>query len=414
MSWLYKYFRLVLGSTYPALQLHDATLTISGTGASLTLASGATVTEFSTDGTMGGNSDTAVPTEKAIVTYVASNTAGLKWKAPVRVATVSNGTLASAYANGQTVDGKALVTGDRILLKDQSDQTANGIYTVNATGAPTRGTDADTGSELLGCVVAVLEGDVNEDSAWCNTNSTTITIGSSNITFAIFGGLKAGTNLAITADVIAFAATTVVDLSNVVVDTATTGCFEKIGVSSTPIAMNTANQIGRASFISTTATSGTTYIDYARLDVSGAGLEAIAGRSKVLLKVASVGNAHGRHDTLELDTSAGNVTGLGTGHRANLVVADRAVAAGTYYGAMAEIFALGNTAALPALSNACLGINLQAGTAMDLVGNAISFGGTSGKGKMIYGVTPTTIGGSIRVLVNGAIMYLAYYTTEGA
>ena len=186
------------------------------------------------------------------------------------------------------------------------------------------------------------------------------------------------------------------------------------GTSASPIAMNTASQLGQASYYSTTATSGTTYGNYVRLDVSGAGVEAIAGRSKTLLKIASVGNAHGRHDTLELDTSAGNVTGLGTGHRANLVVADRAIAAGTYYGAMAEIYALGNTAALPAGSNACLGINLQAGAAMDLVGNAISYSGTAGKGKMIYAVTPSTIGGSIRVLVNGVVSYLAYYTTEGA
>jgi hypothetical protein len=193
--------------------------------------------------------------------------------------------------------------------------------------------------------------------------------------------------------------------------TTTTGTVIKIGTSSTPFALDTAGQTGIKSFYSTTATSDTTHGEYCRLDVSGAGVEGIAGRSKTLLKVASVGNAHGRHDTLELDTSAGNVTGLGTGHRGNLVVADRAVAAGTYYGAMAEIYPLGNSAALPATSNACLGINSQTGTAMDLVANAISFSGADGTGKMIdtSSVTPT-YAGSIRILVNGAIRYLYWGT----
>src|SRR5688500_804482 len=70
---------------------------------------------------------------------------GLAWKSPAaRVATTTNGTLATAFANGQTIDGVTLVTGDRILLKNQTTQSENGIYTVNASGAPTRATDADS------------------------------------------------------------------------------------------------------------------------------------------------------------------------------------------------------------------------------------------------------------------------------
>jgi len=181
------------------------------------------------------------------------------------------------------------------------------------------------------------------------------------------------------------------------------------GTSASPLAINTADDCGLKAYFSSTATSGTTYGHYLRLDSNGAGQEAIAGRFKTLLKKASIGNAHGMHGTLETDTSAGNVTGLGTGIRGNLVCADRAVAAGTYYGVLAEIYPLGNTAALPAASNACLGINLQAGTAMDLVGNAISFSGTDGTGAMIdaSSVTPTYVG-SIRILVNGATRYLYY------
>lgn len=201
-------------------------------------------------------------------------------------------------------------------------------------------------------------------------------------------------------------------LSDIVHAGALTGLVQ-LGLTASMIAINTANQMGIAVFLSTSATSGTTYGEYIRLNAAGAGVEAIAGRHKVLLTAAGIGNAHGHHATLELDTSAGAVTGLGTGLRGNLVVADRAVAAGTYYGMMAEIYALGNSAALPAASNACLGINLQPGTAMDLVGNAISFSGTDGTGKMIYtNADSDAAAGSIRILVNGAAKYLRFYAAE--
>jgi hypothetical protein len=70
--------------------------------------------------------------------YVDGVAQGLDVKDSVKATTTANGTLASAFANGQTIDGITLATNDRILIKDQSTQTENGIYTVNASGAPTR------------------------------------------------------------------------------------------------------------------------------------------------------------------------------------------------------------------------------------------------------------------------------------
>lgn len=119
--------------------------------------------------------------------YVDAIAAGLKWKDAVRVATTAAGTLASDFENGDTVDGVVLVTGDRILIKNQATQTENGIYTVNATGAPTRSTDADTGTELVQAAVFVKEGTVNADQGFVCTNNS-ITIGSTNITFTQFTG----------------------------------------------------------------------------------------------------------------------------------------------------------------------------------------------------------------------------------
>lgn len=121
--------------------------------------------------------------------------AGIKWKAGVRAATTAAGTLASSFENGDSVDGVTLATGDRILIKDQAAATENGIYTVNATGAPTRATDADTGAEMLNAAVFVAEGTTNADTGWVCTTNATITLGSTNVAFAQFtgGSITAGT-----------------------------------------------------------------------------------------------------------------------------------------------------------------------------------------------------------------------------
>lgn len=112
----------------------------------------------------------------------------LPFKQPVRVATTANGALATAYKNGDTVDGIILATGDRILLKDQTAGSENGIYTVNATGAPTRALDFDTTLKVKGgMVVPVQEGTANADKAFLLTNDGTITIGTTALTFTEFG-----------------------------------------------------------------------------------------------------------------------------------------------------------------------------------------------------------------------------------
>lgn len=111
---------------------------------------------------------------------------GLSWKQPVRAATTTNGTLATAFANGQTIDGVTLATGDRILLKNQTTQTENGIYTVNASGAPTRATDADSTAELQSATVYVTSGTTNADKAYNQTTDSPV-IGTNNIVWAQIG-----------------------------------------------------------------------------------------------------------------------------------------------------------------------------------------------------------------------------------
>jgi hypothetical protein len=126
--------------------------------------------------------------DAATKTYVDGVVASISWKDEVRVATTTAGTLSTSFENGDTIDGVTLSTGDRILIKDQADQTQNGIYTVNASGAPTRAADADSGDKMKGAAVFVSEGTANSGQRFvCNVTGT-ITLGSTNITFVAFGG----------------------------------------------------------------------------------------------------------------------------------------------------------------------------------------------------------------------------------
>ena len=114
------------------------------------------------------------------------DTDSVKWKEPVRVATISDGTLSTAYENGDTVDGITLSTGDRILLKDQSTGAENGIYTINASGSPTRATDFDGNDEVPGAMVVVLEGTINKGKVWRMTNTGSVTVGTTALVFEDF------------------------------------------------------------------------------------------------------------------------------------------------------------------------------------------------------------------------------------
>lgn len=173
--------------------------------------------------------DPSVGTDAATKQYVDNASAGLAWKQSVRVATTANGALATAFANGQSIDGVTLATGNRILIKNQTTGTENGIYTVNASGAPTRATDADTAAELRSATVFVEEGSTQSDTAW-NQTADNITIGTTALTFVRFGAGQAytGSNgVAVTGNNI----TAVAGDSTVTVDSAgikvTPGAFPK-------------------------------------------------------------------------------------------------------------------------------------------------------------------------------------------
>lgn len=127
--------------------------------------------------------------DAATKAYVDSVASGLDVKESVRAASTANGTLASAFANGQALDGITLATGDRILLKHQSTASENGVYTVNASGAPTRATDYDSTAEVTtGAFTFVEEGTVNQSTGWTLTTTGTITLGSTSLAYTQFSG----------------------------------------------------------------------------------------------------------------------------------------------------------------------------------------------------------------------------------
>jgi hypothetical protein len=122
------------------------------------------------------------PLHAATKAYVDATAQGLAIKPSVQAATTGNITLSGA----QTIDGVAVVSGNRVLVKDQTDATENGLY-LAAAGAWSRSTDADVWAELPGAFTFVEAGDDNAGSSWvCNVASGG-TLGVDDVTFAQFG-----------------------------------------------------------------------------------------------------------------------------------------------------------------------------------------------------------------------------------
>lgn len=107
---------------------------------------------------------------------------GLRWKDPARAASTANLTLSGA----QTIDGVSVIAGDRVLVKNQSTASGNGIY-VAASGAWARSTDADSSAELVNAAVFVSEGTANADTLYQQTANSPITIGTTSITWVQIG-----------------------------------------------------------------------------------------------------------------------------------------------------------------------------------------------------------------------------------
>lgn len=106
---------------------------------------------------------------------------GLGIKAPVKLATTANITLSGT----QTIDGVAAVAGDRVLVKDQSTASENGIWVV-ASAAWARAEDFDGSYDVeQGTLVTVAQGTANGSKTFIQTTASP-TIGTSNLVFSAY------------------------------------------------------------------------------------------------------------------------------------------------------------------------------------------------------------------------------------
>ena len=175
---------------------------ITGTGA-LTFTAGGTNTNVNLAPNGTGTVDVASKritnvatpsssTDAANKAYVDNAVVGIDWKQSVQLATTTNVSL-STSSTPLTLDGISVAAGDRILVKDQSTGSQNGIYLVSYS-APNysyaRSSDADTDAELTSSFAVFGEkGNTQADSGWTLTNDGTITVGTTALTFTQFTGL---------------------------------------------------------------------------------------------------------------------------------------------------------------------------------------------------------------------------------
>lgn len=119
--------------------------------------------------------------------FVEATSQGLNVKNSCVAATTGNITISTALNSGDTLDGVTLADGNRVLVKDQSTASQNGIYVVAA--SPARAADLAASSNAAGMFTFVEKGTVNADNGFvCTSDSGSAVVGTNNLTFAQFSG----------------------------------------------------------------------------------------------------------------------------------------------------------------------------------------------------------------------------------
>ena len=119
--------------------------------------------------------------------FVEATSQGLDVKDSCVAATTGNITISTALNNGDTLDGVTLSTNDRVLVKDQSTASQNGIYIVGS--SPARADDLAAGADAAGMFTFIEQGTVNADNGFvCTSNKGSAVVGTNNLTYAQFSG----------------------------------------------------------------------------------------------------------------------------------------------------------------------------------------------------------------------------------
>ena len=207
-------------TTADALKANLASPTFTGT---VTIPSGASISGFAplASPTFTGTVTVPTPTngtDAVTKSYADAITQSLDIKDSVRVASTANIAVASALTNTSTIDGVVVATGDRVLLKNQTTASQNGIYVVVASGAASRSTDANTSAKVTtGMYVFVSEGTVSADMGYVLTTNDAITLDTTSLTFTQFSGagqITAGTGITKSANTLSVDTTVIAPLAS--------------------------------------------------------------------------------------------------------------------------------------------------------------------------------------------------------
>ncbi|MGW0682878.1 hypothetical protein ACWD2L_05890 [Streptomyces sp. NPDC002754] len=274
--------------------------------------------------------DPSTGTDLANKQYVDALVRGLSWKASVRAASTADVTVSSAPS---TLDGVTLAGGDRVLLKNQTAASENGIYVFTAAAsALTRATDADTASELIGATVTVTEGSTLADKVY-RLLTDNVTLGTTSLSWTEVGGSSAsytagdglaespagtfnvntGTGLEVSSDTVRIAtsaagagltggggsALAIASSSAGAGLTLTAGVFDVVGDASITVS---ANSLGLASGVAGSALTLTSGV----LDVAaGTGLEVSSDALRIAAAAAGNGLTGGGGSALAVNTGTG-------------------------------------------------------------------------------------------------------------
>jgi len=145
--------------------------------------SGSLDMDAGTSATITGLANPVNDSDAANKGYVDALAQGIDAKASVVVATTANITLSGT----QTIDGISVSVGDRVLVKDQTTQSGNGIY-LCAASTWTRTTDANTWDELVAAFTFVEKGTTQANNGYISTITAGGTLGTTAVTFAQFSG----------------------------------------------------------------------------------------------------------------------------------------------------------------------------------------------------------------------------------
>ena len=170
----------------------------SGATARTSLGLGSIATQAANNVSISGGAVTGLgspsaSSDAATKNYVDQAVAGLRTRTIAECATTANVNLTNGLEAGDSIDGVTLVAGDRVLVKDQSTASENGLYLAVSSGAASRDPEHDSIAELSGGMVVVNQGSTNDNKIFLCTTDNTGSVGSTSITYTVVTPSNTGT-----------------------------------------------------------------------------------------------------------------------------------------------------------------------------------------------------------------------------